>query len=138
MDIIHLTPRTAAKTNQKHKAGKAKQQKQGKTANGEQYALIAIDVFSRKGFLIPIDDLETATVQTAIRRVMLVGGVPTEVIFDGGPEFKAQVRAGAAAYDAHVHQTTPNHSKSLGIVERFNRTIQRTLAHVTGNSGTDW
>ena len=64
--------------------------------------------------------------------------MPAEFIFDGGQEFKAQVKTGAAAYDANVHQTTPNHSKSLGIVERFNRTTQRTLAHVTGNSGTDW
>ena len=75
--------------------------------------------------------------ETAIRRGVVVRGVPVEFIFDGGSEFKAQVKAGATGYDANVHQTTPNHSKSLGILERFNRTIQRTLAHVTGNSGTD-
>ena len=37
MDIVHLTPRTSAKKKVKHKAGKAKQQKQGKTEGGEQH-----------------------------------------------------------------------------------------------------
>ena len=82
--------------------------------------------------------MATATMETAIRRVVVVRGVTAEFISDGGPEFKTQVKTGATAYAAHVHQTTPNHHKSLGIVERLNRTIQRTLAHVTGNSGTDW
>ena len=141
MDIMHLTPRTvkavskSKKKTKKHKAAQAKLQKQGKTEDGEQYALTALDVYSLKGFVVPVNDLETETIETAIRRHVVVRGVAAEFVFDGGPEFKAQVKAGAKAYDATVHQTTPNHSKSLGIVERVNRTIQRTLAHVIGGRG---
>ena len=54
-------PRTTTKTKMKHKAGKAEQQNQGKSNSGEQYALIAVDVSSRGGSLIPIDGLEAAT-----------------------------------------------------------------------------
>ena len=122
MDIMHLTPRTAVKTKLKHKAGKAKQQKQGKTAGGEQYALTAVDVFSRKGFLIPIDDLETATVETAIRRGVVVRGVPAEFIFDGGSEFKAQVKAGAAACGARTR--APNNTESQQVTEHSRKVQQ--------------
>ena len=69
---------------------------------------------------------------------MVVRGIPEEFVFDGGPEFKSYVIEGAKAYDASVHRTTPNHSRSLGVVERFNRTIQRILGKIAAASGEQW
>ena len=90
---------------------------------------VDVYMYSLKGFVVTVSDLETETIETAIRRHVVVRGVAAEFVFGGGPEFKVQVGAGAKAYDATVHQMTPNHSKSLGIVKRSNRTIQRTLVH---------
>ena len=46
--------------------------------------------------------------------------------------------AGAKAYDASVHRATPNHSRSLDVVERFNRTTQRVLGKISAASGEQW
>jgi len=143
LDIMHLTPRpavTASKGKAVHKAEQAKQQKQGKAKHdgADQYALTGVDVYSKKGFTIPISDLETSTISRAISQSVVVRCIPEEFVFDGGPEFKSYVIAGAKAYDASVHRTTPNHSRSLGVVERFNRTIQRILGKISAASGEQW
>ena len=143
LDIMHLTPRLAQEMKGKalasHKKALAKLQKQGKAAPGtEQYTLTAVDVYSRKGFVVPLDDIQASTVARAIRRHITVRGLPEEFIFDGGPEFKAEVRAGAKAYDAAVHQATPNHSASMGLIERFNRTIQRKIAKMAAATSVEW
>ena len=90
-----------------------------------------IDVFSRYGFLVPLKDIEAETIAEALRSRVLCRGLAEEFIFDGGAEFKAEVRAGARAYNSKLHQTCPMHSKSLGICERYNRTIQEKMAHFT-------
>ena len=145
LDIMHLSPRpevTASKDKAVHKAGHAKQQKQGKAKHddADQYALsqTGVDVYSKKGFTIPISDLETSTISRAISQSVVVRCIPEEFVFYGGPEFKSYVIAGAKAYDASVHRTTPNHRRDLGIVERFNRTIQRILGKISAAFGEQW
>jgi hypothetical protein len=143
LDIMHLTPRpevTASKGKAIHKKEKAKQQKQGKAKQeaAEQYALTGVDVYSKKGFAIPISDLESSTISRAINRAVVVRCIPEEFVLDGGPEFKSYVIAGAKAYNASIHRATPNHSRSLGLVERFNRTIQRILGKISAASGEEW
>ena len=68
----------------------------------------------------------------------MVRGTTDEFVFDGGHEFKAEVRAGAKAYCSTIHQTAPLHSKSLGIAERFNRTIQEKISHFLVQAGQPW
>jgi hypothetical protein len=140
MDICHLSdftgdPKLAA-TNAKAKGTT----KQGKKWRGEgyHYALTVVDVYSRFGFVVPLKDIEAITVAEALRTRVLSRGTADEFVFDGGPEFKAEVRAGAKAYCAMIHQTAPLHSKSLGIAERFNRTIQEKIKHFSAQAGQPW
>ena len=82
--------------------------------------------------------METSTISRAINRAVVVRCIPEEFVLDGGPEFKSYVIAGAKAYNASIHRATPNHSRSLGLVERFNRTIQRILGKISAASGEEW
>ena len=136
MDIMHMSeedgnPKLAAAKRLLEKAAKQAKSKFRDEEAKYEYALTVIDVFSRYGFLVPLKDIEAETIAEALRSKVLYRGLAEEFIFDGGAEFKAEVRAGARAYNSKVHQTCPMHSKSLGIGERYNRTIQEKMAHFT-------
>ena len=98
-----------------------------------------VDVYSRYGFVVPLRNIEALTVAKALRTRVMGRGKTDEFVFDGGPEFKAEVRAGAKAYCSAIHQTAPLHSKSLrNFAERFNRTIQEKISHFSVQAGQPW
>ena len=84
---MHLTctPRPAVTTSKGkavHKTEQAKQQKQGKAKHegAHQYALTEVDVYSKKGFTLPISDLETSTTSRAISQSVVVRCIPEEFV----------------------------------------------------------
>jgi hypothetical protein len=97
-----------------------------------------VDVYSRYGVVVPLQNIEALTIAEALRTRVTGRGTTGEFVFDGGLEFKAEVRAGAKAYCSANHQTAPLHSKSLGIAERFNRTIQEKISHFSVQAGQPW
>ena len=109
-----------------------------KTARGNEYALTAVDVYSRYGFLVPLPDIKAATVLRAIReRILVLGlGKPDVYLLDGGSEFKAEVQAAIEAWDADAHVHAPLRKEAAGIIEIFNKTIEDRMAMLCEDTNT--
>jgi hypothetical protein len=109
-----------------------------KTARGNEYALTAVDVYSRYGFLVPLPNIKAATVLTAIReRILVLGlGKPDVYLLDGGSEFKAEVQAAIEAWDADAHVHAPLRKEAAGIIEIFNKTIEDRLSMLCEDTST--
>ena len=66
-------------------------------------------------------------------------GVPQEILMDQGSNFTSQSLA--KLYQLlHIHwiHTTPYHSQTDGLVERFNQTLKAILRKVATKEGRDW
>ena len=96
-----------------------------KTAEGQEYALTGIDVYSRYGFLVPLKSIKAEVVLRALReRVLPMGMGKSEVwLVDGGSDFKAEFKEVIEA--RHVH--APLRKEAAGIIEAFNMTIEERM-----------
>jgi hypothetical protein len=110
-----------------------------KSKDGYQYALTAIDIYSRFGFLVPLKDIHADTVLTAIRtRILPLGlGKPDSYVIDGGSEFKGVVREAIEAWAAGAHVHAPYRHEAAGNIEVFNKTIEKKMAMLCDKT-TDW
>ncbi len=108
--------------------------------NGFQYALTAVDVFSRWGFLVPLKKIESEDIVDALRHRILPGGMgkPQVYIIDGGAEFKKQLRQAVAAWAGHSRVHAPHHHQSAGLIEIFNKTIKKKMSLLTHGTKATW
>jgi hypothetical protein len=108
-----------------------------KSSLGNEYAMIAIEYFSKQIEIIPIPN-KTAEVTAAafLSNVICRYGAPAEVVTDGGSEFKG-------AFDALLEQslvthrvTSPNHPQADGLAERAVQTMKRSLSKLVHDRRT--
>lgn len=108
------------------------------TTQGNCAYLVAIDIFSRFKFAIPIKSKTAEEVFKALQRVFMFGW-PAVIQTDNGPEFKGNVfKKMCETYGMEHHKTTAHHSQSNGMVERAIGSIDNALNKVCGASGTEW
>ena len=86
---------------------------------GGRYCVTAIDVFSRWGIAIPIQDKTSMTVMKVLYdRIVLTYGPCEFVISDQGSEFKGEVEAMLHAAGVKHIVSAAHHSESHGMIER--------------------
>ena len=109
-------------------------------AKGYEYVLTAIDVYSRYGFVIPLSILKTAAMVEAFQyRLLPLGiGKPDAWLTDGGSEFKDEVKQAIQAWNALQHMHAPHHHESAGIIEVYNRTLERKIAKLKDSTKCTW
>ena len=112
-----------------------------KTKNGHVAVLVAIDHFSKWAQVVPIKDKTAKTVANVVRNHVIPNliKVPTSILTDNGPEFRAKEfeRAIEEFGINHIY-STPYHPASNGAVERMNRTIIQMLKGVITADGIGW
>ena len=92
------------------------------------YILVAIDYFSRKGYASAISTKETARIVNFLEKVYKDIGIKT-LICDNAREFQAtKLKRWCQDRDINIHYTTAYHHQSNGKVERLNRTIREGLS----------
>jgi hypothetical protein len=99
-------------------------------ADGYEYLLNVVDVYSKYGMSIPLKKATSQSVVEALRDHVLVHGFgrPKYWIVDGGSEFKEVFAETVKAWGAQLHDSAPNHPQSHGAIEKFNRSLENKMA----------
>lgn len=94
-----------------------------------KYILIGIDIFTRKAFAQPIKEKTPNAVKNAFKKFDFGKNIlPTSVYHDSGNEFKGDFLKYLDENDiVNLHAKIGNHH-SLGIVDRFSRTLKTIIA----------
>ena len=98
--------------------------------NGYSYLLTVIDVHSRYGMAIPLQEITAAAVQRAVEDWVVPGGFGRcmKWLVDGGSEFKGELEEALQAWNCKVHISAAEHYESHGIIEIYNRTLVNKIA----------
>lgn len=111
-----------------------------RTDRGNRYVLVAMDYFTKWPEAYAIPDQEAVTVADALVEGMFSRFGAAEVIHsDQGRTFESGVfSAMCERLGMQKTWTTPLRPQSDGLVERFNRTLAKQLAILTGEHQRDW
>lgn len=79
--------------------------------NGYKYLLTVIDVFTKYGAAVPLTDITSTTVLTALVQEVLCHGYgrPKYWIVYGGSEFQDVLESTVKAWGAVLHRSSANH-----------------------------
>ena len=105
---------------------------------GHRYALVVVDVFTRRAWALPLKGKTAAETWAAFQVALAAAGAaPKKLWTDEGSEFKAEFAAGLAARGIELYHTYGKHKAALA--ERFIRTLKGDLARVFTRLQThDW
>lgn len=111
-------------------------QKYSHQNKGYKWILICIDIFTRKAYARPVKNKTASLVEEAFKDI---GVIPKVAYHDEGNEFKGKFLEYLNENNViNVENDTGNHN-SLGIVDRFSRTIKMSLSrYMTANDTTKW
>lgn len=110
------------------------------SAAGYSGVVTAVDCFSKYGAVIPYKGEINSKIaaQALMSGVVKHWGPPEGILTDGGPEFKLLFEATCETLRIK-HRVSASHvSQGHGVVEKFNRTIKDTLAHLVDDDDTHW
>ena len=98
------------------------------SAQGNKYALVFIDYYSRWVEVFPVPKADaTTTVRLVLLNLVARYGVPAEVICDNGAPFLAEFHKFCAAKHIKLRHITPGLPRSNGLAERAVQTIKHSL-----------
>ena len=96
--------------------------------------LACIDHFSKYAWAIPIRNKESITVRNAIAQVF-IHGYPELIQSDNGKEFTNKtLNAYLEGIDVKHLYGSPYHPQSQGVIEAFNKTVQKSLSAAYDNA----
>uniref|UniRef100_A0A8C6P750 Integrase catalytic domain-containing protein n=1 Tax=Nothobranchius furzeri TaxID=105023 RepID=A0A8C6P750_NOTFU len=110
------------------------------TEAGNRYVLVAMDYFTKwpEAYVMP-DQSAASTAQRLVDEMFSCFGVPEKLHSDQGRNFESQLFGDVCRrLGVTKTRTTPLHSQSDGLVERFNRTLATQLAILTSTHLRDW
>jgi hypothetical protein len=98
--------------------------------NGYKYMLTVVDVFSKYGAAVPLTDITSTAVITALAQDVLVHGYgrPKYWVVDGGSEFQDVMEQAVKSWGALLHRSSANHPQSHGLIEKYNQTVENRIA----------
>jgi hypothetical protein len=100
-----------------------------RTQRGFQYALTAVDEFTRFPFAIPTRDMSTSTVIECLTAIFTLWGPPQSIHSDRGANFESQeFKTFLNKWGVHKTRTCAYRPSGNGQCERTNGTIKRTIA----------
>ena len=101
-----------------------------------KYALTAIDVYSREGWVELMRDKTDAAAKEAMRKVIRANGVaPKEVSCDLGREFSGQFTAYLEDLGVALRRKNPQQVNSIAAVDRMQQTVKGILKNIQGEDG---
>jgi transposase InsO family protein len=108
-----------------------------KTNKGYKYIFCAIDVFTRHVFCIPLKNKDNIDIINALKTVFKMI-YPQKIISDSDSVFTSkEFQKLLTEYDV-IHETVPiNDHPSLGIIDRFARTLKQRITDLFLGSGVN-
>ena len=100
------------------------------SALGNRYVLVAMEYFTRwaEAYAIPNQEAETIA-EKLVSQLFLLFSPPEQLHSDQGRQFEAKImKEICAVLGINKTRTSPYHTQSDGLVERFNRTLLNMLA----------
>lgn len=113
-------------------------QKYGRQNKGYKYIFICVDVFTRKAKAEPIKTKAATNTAAAFQKI-IADAEPKAIYSDDGSEWKAEFKHLLESKKiVHVVNDYGDHN-SLGIIDRFSRTIKTEIAKfMTANNTKKW
>ena len=109
------------------------------SSNGNKYALVIMDYFSKYVRIYPMKDQKATTVSNHLMDWVYDMGVPERLHSDQGPQFESVLfQELCKQFGIRKTRTTPYHPQSDGMVERFMRTLKDMVAKYTDTQGLTW
>ncbi|CAC5374212.1 unnamed protein product [Mytilus coruscus] len=110
------------------------------SVNNNRYLMVVQDYFSKWTEAIPIPDTEAVTVATKfVERIVTIFWVLLSIHSDQGSNFESHVFIEMCnILGIHKTRTTPFRSKSDGMVEKPNSTIETMLSAFVSKHQRDW
>ena len=106
------------------------------TENGNKYALVGIDVFSKKVYATALTSKHATIVGREIRRILMsFPKMPKTILTDNGTEF-ATVPILCDQLSIKHNQSAPYHPQTNGAVERANQTLKSRI--YASDNETTW
>eukprot|EP00794_Sanderia_malayensis_P002551 gene2551-2947_t len=93
---------------------------------GYKYLLLVIDVFSKYGWIVPLNNKKGETVMIAFQTIFKEGRIPKYIWVDKGKEFYNKHLKDLLEKHSVQMYSTENEEKSC-VVERWNRTIKTKM-----------
>jgi transposase InsO family protein len=108
--------------------------------NGNKHILVITDRFTRYAEAVAVTDTSAHTsAEALVEYIMCRYGVFDVLLSDRGPAFTSELFSHMLkAFGIKHLRTTAFHPKSNGGVERFNKTLKRTLKLWVNQQHTDW
>ena len=101
-------------------------QRFSKRNKGYKYLIMVIDVFSKYGWIRPLEDKKGETVTEAFKTIFKVGRKPEYHSTDKGKEFYNKYLKELLEKNGIKLYSTENEEKSF-VVERWNRTMKNSM-----------
>ena len=105
-----------------------------------EHLLVCVDYYSRYPEVEIIHKTNTKNIADKLRKLFCRYGAPETLITDNGPQFKKQnaiFKSLMAEFGIHHRRVTPYHPAANGEVERFNRTMKKTIQAAIAEN-RDW
>ena len=109
-------------------------------AHGDKYILVAVDAYSRWVEVMALANRQAKTVMDATIDLLFTstaGGVK-EIITDQGSEFKAEFAQAMELLKVEHKYTAAHRSEGHGMVERFNRTLTKSMKGMISTGQPGW
>ena len=107
------------------------------TDNENRYALVSLDLFSKRISAVALPSKSGELVQAEIERLVFANPVlPDCILTDNGLEF-AQVEGFCNNFNIRASKSAPYHPQTNGAVERANQTLKQRLFEADGEQTWD-
>lgn len=111
-------------------------QKYAKSNNGFKYIFIAVDIFSRYAYAVPIKNKEPKNVLEAFKTIPFI---PKAIFSDSGNEFKGVFLNYLKEKEVAGLKAEIGDHHSLGVIDRFSKTLKTMIAkYMTANNTTKY
>ena len=109
------------------------------SVNGNRYAVVIMDYFSKFVRVYPVRRQDAETVTTVLLDWVYDMGVPSKIHSDQGGQFESDLfQQMCRRLGIQKTRTTPYHPESDGMVERFMRTLKDMVAKYVDPHGLYW
>lgn len=110
-----------------------------RSKNGNRFILTICDYATRYPEAIPLPSTETPRIVKELLKIFIRVGVPEEVLTDQGTNFMSGLLGEVyCLLQIKRIRTTPYHTQTDGLVERFNGTLKSMIKKFTSKNKKDW
>ncbi|CAC5412258.1 unnamed protein product [Mytilus coruscus] len=110
------------------------------TENGNKYILVVSDYFTKWTEAFPMPNMKAQTdAKIIVEEVVTRVGVPHYIHSDQGRQYESKLFQEMCRHLGITKtRTTPYHSQSDGMVERFNQTLENMFSAYVSDNHRDW